>query len=344
MTTTTTTAEAEAYLEAVRAELDDLSGEERGELLEDLVGHLAEVSADPDDSTPLLVRLGSPVHYAAELRTAAGLPPRAGRTAARGRLQVTRPLREWAVVRRASEAWRHEWTQAGFAFARELRPAWWVVRAYVAVVMLAAIGGLDREDLPIPHVAGSRAFGLALMIGAVIVSVQAGRRASGTKRTVAVGLANAILGFAALVLFLMLQLLATSVQYVAVPTSSTAYALQSPHGPVTNIHPYARDGTPLHGVLLFDQDGRPLRTAEQRWWADGCDRVIDHPRAADGVPVEFSYPHDYVALPSTGQRCAVSPSAPEVPLPELPAPSPDAHDETPASGPAGEDAPAAAGD
>ena len=45
MTTSTTTAESDAYLAAVRDELDDLPEEERTDLLEDLAQHLADISA-----------------------------------------------------------------------------------------------------------------------------------------------------------------------------------------------------------------------------------------------------------------------------------------------------------
>lgn len=44
MTTSTISTEAAAYLAAVRSELDDLADEERGDLLEDLSSHLAELS------------------------------------------------------------------------------------------------------------------------------------------------------------------------------------------------------------------------------------------------------------------------------------------------------------
>ncbi len=96
-------------------------------------------------------------------------------------------------------------------------------------------------------------------------------------------------------------------------------------GPVTNIYPYSRDGQPLDDVLLFDQDGRPLRAAFQEWWPDGCSRTVDHPRAADGGVVEFAHPQRYSLLPQgpvhfAGPPCTATPARPPVPLPAFPAP------------------------
>ena len=53
MTTTTTTAESEAFLAAVKEQLSDLPEEERTDLLEDLAQHLADISADRAEDGPL---------------------------------------------------------------------------------------------------------------------------------------------------------------------------------------------------------------------------------------------------------------------------------------------------
>jgi len=70
MTTTTTT-----YADAVRRALDDLPAARYLELVDGLDEHLAEVQADGGAS--LADVLGPPDAYAAELRSSAGLPPRA---------------------------------------------------------------------------------------------------------------------------------------------------------------------------------------------------------------------------------------------------------------------------
>jgi hypothetical protein len=114
--------------------------------------------------------------------------------------------------------------------------------------------------------------------------------------------------------------------------ASEEYPLMSRFGPVTDVLPYSADGTPLEGVLLFDQDGRPLRVGFQEWWADNCARVLDQPLAADGVPVPYSFPQSYVldpvldpqamdldGLPVPATQCSAELPRPEVPLPVFPA-------------------------
>ena len=73
-------AERRRYLEQVRAALADLPEAERDALLADVESHVAEVSEETGDE--LVARLGSPDGFAAELRAAAGLPPRTPQPAA----------------------------------------------------------------------------------------------------------------------------------------------------------------------------------------------------------------------------------------------------------------------
>ncbi len=137
MTTCTISAEADAYLDAVRRELDDLPDEERGDLLEDLSSHLIELSThDIDDGVPLQVRLGPPSEYAAELRTAAGLPPRvAAGSPDRVRRRLADMFAGSAAGRLATRAQHHPWTAQAVTLLRELRPAWWVLRGYLIVAV-----------------------------------------------------------------------------------------------------------------------------------------------------------------------------------------------------------------
>jgi hypothetical protein len=109
------------------------------------------------------------------------------------------------------------------------------------------------------------------------------------------------------------------------------YPLLTRNGPVTDVFPYAADGTPLDGVLLYDQDGRPLHVGGQEWWKDGCLRTLEQPPAADGVRVPNSFPQRYELVPgtvslSTGIAmaagiCVESRQRPAVPLPTFPAES-----------------------
>jgi hypothetical protein len=65
---------AEEYLRTVGYRLIDLPWSTRRDLLAELRAHLNELPADAD----LLARLGPPEHYAADMRTAAGLERRRG--------------------------------------------------------------------------------------------------------------------------------------------------------------------------------------------------------------------------------------------------------------------------
>lgn len=333
--TPTTTREAEAYLTAVRRHLGDLGEDERAELLEDLAQHLADISTDEENAeSGLRALLGDPADYAAELRSAAGLPPGDGG----GPESAHRP---W--TKSAAALWQHPRSLGMRRIGKELAPAWWVLRGLLAVGLVVA-GSPERwRHIPIPQVYGSRLVGLFAIGVTVLVSVVVGRAGyRGWRRVTVVADVVVVLG----TLVLLLEVLAMG--YVGGPSGyreSVVYseapprALESRHGEVTNIYPYDAQGRPLDGVLLFDQDGRPLRVGRQEWWPDRCDRAPSHPLAADGVPVEFAYPyrylpveHDQVASESdrhpTGRSgtttCLEEIPRPPVPLPVFPPSAGDA--------------------
>lgn len=74
--TTDTPITAAAYADLVRAELTDLPPDDLASMVEGLDAHLAEIAAD--GQADLVAALGAPAAYAAELRSAAGLPAKAG--------------------------------------------------------------------------------------------------------------------------------------------------------------------------------------------------------------------------------------------------------------------------
>jgi hypothetical protein len=314
----------------VELELADLPAEDRSALLEDLALHLDALAAE-DDDRPLPVRLGQPAAYAADLRAAAGLPARGEdtRDAAAG-------FRAWADRVAATTAARRL-APAARATRRllvELRPAWWVLRGYLVVLVPCMLGHDFTEDVPVPAPLHSHALGVLLVLAAVTASVILGRR----RLPRAVG---AVVAAAGVLLVLASAAVAHTVWvdlrgqiYAAalapppeVPNES--YPLLSRYGPVTDVFPYAADGTPLEGVLLYDQDGRPLKVGFQQWWADECARVLQQPEAADGVPVPNSYPQSYVLDPAgvdlsrsiarSPDSCLTDVPRPEVPLPTFPA-------------------------
>jgi hypothetical protein len=315
--------QAQDYLAAVEHELADLPAEDRSALLEDLALHLEALTAE-DDDRPVAVRLGPAAAYAAELRSAAGLPARGS---------VARPatpgLRERldAVLAPTALAVREVRRLLG-----ELRPAWWVLRGYLLVAVPCLLEGDRVRDFPVPAPLDSHLLGVLLVVAAVTGSVLLGRRRL-PKPLRALVVAGGV------VLVLMSAVVGQSAWSTVVESSPTlvmatgsegpneTYPLISRYGPVTDVLPYAADGTPLEGVLLYDQDGRPLKVGFQEWWADGCLRAPEQPGAADGGTVPNSYPQGYALsggeVDRFGRRmppgvCTADLPRPDVPLPTFP--------------------------
>jgi hypothetical protein len=319
--------QARDYLAAVEAELADLPAEDRSALLEDLALHLDALAAEEDDR-PLDVRLGAPAAYAADLRVAAGLPARATGPRPGGAGLRTWLDRAAPVTRRVGPV-----VLATRRLLGELRPAWWVLRGYLVVLLLCVLEHDRVRDFPVPAPGESHALGVVLVVAAVAGSVMLGRRTLPRAVGIAVRLAGVVLVAAS---FLVWESAAFGSTRAGTPTvlvqpaldrAEGQYPLLSRYGPVTDVLPYAADGTPLEDVLLFDQDGRPLQVGKQIWWADGCPRVLDQPLAEDGVPVAFAFPQSYVvdrdwarAFEGAGNApgCVPDIPRPEVPIPAFP--------------------------
>ena len=318
--------QAQDFLAAVEHELADLPTEDRSALLEDLAQHL-EALAVEDDDRPVVVRLGAPDRYAADLRAAAGLPARgtAVRSPAPGPRDRLDEFLASPVGRRVARAGREVWR-----LLTELRPAWWVLRGYLLVLVPCLLVTDGVRDFPVPAPLGSDELGVVLVLAAVVGSVALGRRTLPRPAGVLVAVVGGVLVLASAAVGqdeLQQQeadyanassYAASSVFTIEEERADGRYPLVSRYGPVTDVLPYAADGTPLDGVLLYDQDGRPLKVGFQEWWADGCVRILEQPRAADGVPVPNSYPQVYEP---TG-TCGTLSERPEVPLPTFPTASP----------------------
>jgi len=266
-----------AYATAVRTALGDLPADEKTALLEDLEEHLSEIAAESEG--PLNQRLGAPEQYAAELRTAYGAAhPRAAKR--RAGLQDLRAASAW--VRRSS------WYREFRAFLPSLRPAWWVLRAYLAVLVLASWFSRGTDLRPIPNPFSSR--GLLQVIAtvvAIVVSVRLGQTGLSRDRGVRI-LARGLNGAIALFAFFTLASMGTypsSMVGDAVSQQLTGAPGVYANGPVTNIYAYSKNGTPLTDVLLYDQDGRPLTV-------DGSATGLStsYPNGADGQPITNAYP------------------------------------------------------
>jgi hypothetical protein len=171
-------AEIAHYAAAVGAALADLPEATRDELMEDLNEHLAEVAAEAEaEGVTLTDRLGPPAAYAAELRASLGheAPVRSARWSdRRGRLKSRlRPLN----VRLGRIFGYAELTD----LLRQLRPAWWILRGYLAALVVGAVlGGLNGGI--VPEFGGNPVIGIALIAGGVIGSVWLGRATVGGGR------------------------------------------------------------------------------------------------------------------------------------------------------------------
>jgi len=58
----------------------------------------------------------------------------------------------------------------------ELRPAWWVLRGYLLVLVPCLVESDGVSDFPLPAPLGSHVLGLVFAVAAVTVSVALGRR------------------------------------------------------------------------------------------------------------------------------------------------------------------------
>jgi hypothetical protein len=253
MTTIALTPEAQAFLARVSAELADLPPDERDELLEDIESHLAEVTGE--GSAPLALRLGTAEEFAQELRNSAGLPARSERA----------PTSRLVAVR--------TWIDRGVRRAESLRSLidgallWLIARGWLlAVAAAVVIGGLggtrswSLEHAWLPH-AGLTGYGAIVALATfVAVSLWLGRRAV-TKRALRLDrFASALAIAAVLPVAWHLEHLGPRDHYVPYPAySAQPTGLYLDGVPVTNIFPYDRAGKPLNDVMLFQQDGAPLR-------------------------------------------------------------------------------------
>ncbi|WP_229054998.1 hypothetical protein [Aeromicrobium sp. Leaf350] len=240
--TTTVPTEIASFAASVRAALADLPAEEVEELTEGLEADLAEAFRED-----LARELGDPEVYAVELRTAAGLP--APEPTSR-RSSVVDKVRDLGRDTRSLVS-DHPVLERTVDFVVSLRPAWWLLRAWAAWVLVGGVlgtgGGLGSLVVLVLFAIGSVALGLGRWPGWVTGIIVAGNVA------------------AAVVVLAMLAYLPSS--FGSSYTDGDSYASADLTGvyldgqQVTNIFAYGADGQPLSDVQLFDQDGRPLATS-----------------------------------------------------------------------------------
>lgn len=139
------------FAKAVRSELNDLPKSVIEELTSELETSLEERRLDEGDS----FNPGSPITYAAELRDAAGVPPKSNTAKNFSSKQFIAGLEQW--FRRTPV------TEAILEFGISIRPLWWITRAFLA-------WGILSDFYP------NSVASVALLMLLIFLSVQWGRK------------------------------------------------------------------------------------------------------------------------------------------------------------------------
>lgn len=250
------------YVERVRAALADLPEATRAELLEDLPEHLAEIRAE--DTLTLSDRLGTPEAYAAELRATTdafvgGYPEPPKRRFAPlldARADVERVLGRVDVK---------IGPLIGYVKASEflilLRPAWWVLRGYLAAMAIAFF--LDAGGQPIgllPRIGNSTVVALLLLAGLVIASILLGQRGLRLVKWQRHALHG---GTAVLILFAIGGFLNADSSVRDLDYQDAGYSGGgNPYEYVQDVFVYDDQGRLVPGARLFDQDGSPIQLGD----------------------------------------------------------------------------------
>jgi hypothetical protein len=197
-------------------------------------------------------------------------------------------------------------------FVRLLRPAWWVLRGYLAAMLVVVLLDEDSRLGLLPRLGGSTIAALVLLAVFIWLSIRLGRRSDRLsrwpRRVVFAG--GALLLIMAVVGFVNADQRARhgQLEYVTVHDDRASS--------IQDIYVYDSQGRPLTDVWLLDQDGRPL---ELGWWR--CERPLLAAKEAYLAQRlgRLTYPHcpQYAPLPAPP-----APTAPPSPTSPGPGPSP----------------------
>ncbi|MFG2105406.1 HAAS signaling domain-containing protein [Micromonospora chersina] len=320
---TVTEQEIADYVERVRAALADLPPAVRDELTEDLPEHLAEVAAETDGT--LVDRLGEPEAYAAELRAAAGAEAGVG-SGRRGRRLAAAQARAGAQLRALDTQLGPLLGQSSVSdFLRPLRPAWWLLRGWLAALVVSVV--LQEPSGLLPRLDGSVLAGLFLLAGTVLASVWLGRRSAGLH-----GWRRQLLqiGTAALLIFSFAMLVnvdqhASSDQFGSYQEVSVDHR----YARIEDVFVYDQEGRLVRNAQLFDQNGVPIRLG----WPSCLDASGNMPAPRNAYPycpdrAPFGPPAPAAptlnAPPAPGASAAPAPGGSVAPAPSesvAPAPS-----------------------
>lgn len=256
-----------AYVAHVRAHLSDLPADDLDDLVGGLEADLAERAAESPPGTDLTVAFGEPGEYAAELRAAAGYPPRLAGPAPAGPSGFQVMEQGWRA--------RTDRLFGRYPWLRELRPVWWLARGalLVAVPMLILGAGLFNPLMWL------------LVLGAAAVSFWWSRRslAPSTAMNRLAILAN--VGAVILLLPLLTLLPAriyhggAPVQYVEVAPSGFGGSGAWVNGePASNLYVYDAEGNRIDRVRIFNQYGQAVAVPADAFFQGDLPR--DFPRDA----------------------------------------------------------------
>lgn len=307
--------EVVAFVEEVRRHLADLDEETRDDLLDGLDADLAEQLADG-------ATLGDPAGYAAELRSAAGLPEPRRRRRHRVRFAPTELLDE-ARARFLTVAESPRFRPA-WELLVTLRPAWWVARAWVAVTALDVAAG-SSEHISVVPTLGVPGLGPLVLVAAIVVSTLIGlgrlwpASVRASQRRFAVLALNAAAVATPLFLSIPVPAYLSADQYAWYgaddPGDYYRHGLFANGQPVTNIFAYDAAGQPLAQVQLVDQDGRPLsiRLGDAAVYDDDSEGLrVPCPARNGGAAVTNAFPFAYARTGVEG-RCTAGLAARAVP-------------------------------
>lgn len=271
MNTTTVPPEVRTFIEEVRGQLADLDADELREITDGLEADLSELVDDQG-----IGALGDPVDYALELRAAAGL-------SAQVRVRARAPIgvRVHVLLDAAGARWQRLLDAAPGdprGLLESLQPVWWVARAWLAV----QVGALAAGSWTLTVVPGEDVQGAALLLVAVVLSVQLGRGrlVPGDRMRRNAFLRVLLLGLNVFALA-MIPGVANGLEHGHDAARGRAFedgfrnAVQGMQGEepkaglyanghwVSQIYPYDAQGHPLVGVQLYDQTGKPINVITQ---------------------------------------------------------------------------------
>ncbi|WP_018218609.1 HAAS signaling domain-containing protein [Salinispora vitiensis] len=302
---TVTEQEIADYVARVRGALTDLPPAVRDELTEDLPEHLAVVAAESDGT--LVERLGEPEAYASELRTAAGVG--AGRRLATGELNAVVDR----VRARLNTLDRQLGPPLGYptvrSFLHLLAPGWWILRGYLAAMLLALLtGGFGGAVGLLPRFEGHLLLGLMILAALVVASVMLGRRKAQLRgwsgRLLVLG--NLVLVGFGLVGLVQLDDRRGEGNYY------TPISVDSQYDHIRDVFVYDTEGQLVDYARLFDQNGDPIRLGYPDCAA--ARDVIRRDQINNTNPLLRGYPYCPEAAPF-GPRPTVDASPPALPAP-----------------------------